>query len=267
MTPAQKLKRIGVSACSKMQNAFPSKKTFSYQANLLFIGGVGHSGTTLLAAKLGNHDKVYLTPREHKLFDPRINDYYRRMFVRELDRVCCEKGCIALIEKTPKNVQGRRVLKRNFPHAKAIITTRNPLDNIASLYARFRNLDGAIYRYKVDNKEALKFKNEEFSLIFPYELFTTNPAEWFTRACNAIGVDFEPQILASGKTGYDHLIANQQEILKSRQAQVQGLINPRIGVYKEILSAGEVAYVLKKTERIAGALGYHGDNFMKHASQ
>src|SRR5690625_2820607 len=118
-----------------------------------FVAGCGHSGTTLLASRLANHPEAFLIARETGAFFPDIGLYGSKLLVREWAFMAKYLSKQWVIEKTPKHLHCARRIKRVVPDAKVVVTVRNPLDNIASLFKRFGDLKYCIERWCLDNQE------------------------------------------------------------------------------------------------------------------
>jgi len=140
------------------------KLTPDYQKNYIFIVGCGHSGTTLLAARLGNHDQIHVIPKETGWFLPKrsLRAGKKKMNL-EFSRAK-EDGKKILLEKTPKHIHCIHRILKVYPCAKIIIVHRNCYDNIASLKKRF-NFELALNRWLIDTKPSTELVDNSFFLL------------------------------------------------------------------------------------------------------
>ncbi|GHC32709.1 sulfotransferase family protein [Aidingimonas halophila] len=219
-----------------------------------FVVGCGHSGTTLTAAKLGNHSKAYLIGRETHHFAPAKGLYSSYLVASEWIALFETLGKKVFIEKTPKHVHAVDRILRVLPNARIIVMVRNPLDNCFSLFRRYGDLDYAIDRWNMDNRKALQVIQSSQAKLVSYESMTTAPQEEFGSICHFLGMEWDPSIIESGDTAYDDV--RHERNMTVRQEQVRRPITPSTGAWKEGLTEAQVERVLDQTNPIAGRLGY-----------
>uniref|UniRef100_UPI0024690DBE sulfotransferase family protein n=1 Tax=Chromohalobacter sp. 48-RD10 TaxID=2994063 RepID=UPI0024690DBE len=116
-----------------------------------FVVGCGHSGTTLVAAKLGRHGDAHLIGRETHGYAPACGLRASRRSTQEWLSTLRANNKKLLIEKTPKHVHVIPRVRRVLPEARFLAMVRNPLDNCFSLYQRYGDLGFAIDRWNMDN--------------------------------------------------------------------------------------------------------------------
>ncbi len=104
------------------------------------------------------------------------------------------------IEKTPANCYNFDRFLNDYPEGKIILTTRNPLDAIASLSSRGLSMFDAVVIYLLNNARALTF-TESGLYILKYEDLVLDPTTTVQKLCAFIGVEFEPPMLK--KSGYE----------------------------------------------------------------
>lgn len=219
----------------------------------IFVVGCGHSGTTLVAAKLGNNSCCHLIGHETRNFKP-YNGYKPASLVAQqwIDTAqILHKTCF--IEKTPKHIHTTAKIKKILPDAQFLVMTRNPLDNCASLYQRFRDLEYSIDRWLMDNKAATKL-NARHAFLIKYENVTSSPISTFKQICDFLDINFEESMLAEQQTAYDTM--NQTDNMQIRTRQVSEKIRKNIGSWKKKLSEKQALSVLKKCMPLADRLGY-----------
>jgi len=227
----------------------------------VFVIGCGHSGTTLTAAKLGGHSHVFLIGRETNAFGPSFGAHCSRRIVTEWSYFAELEGKSLILEKTPKHVQSVNRIRRVIPDARFIATVRNPLDNIASLYVRFGNLDAAIGRWKVDNKIILLRQGERYFNVIRYEELTGNPDSGFKELCRYCGLPWESGLLDEGETAYDSV--RQEGNMAIRAAQVAKEIEPKVNTWPSVLTERQASIILRRTKSLAERLGYgYSENLM-----
>jgi Sulfotransferase family len=224
------------------------------RTRFVFVCGCGHSGTTLTAAKLGNHSQVFLIGRETNAFFPERGVQSGKRLVAEWDYFAQAAGKSTVVEKTPKHVQCVRTIRRIVPAARVILTVRNPLDNIASLYRRFGDLEASLGRWIVDNRAVAQLSGSDDTLLVRFEDLTGNPSGEFRRILEFVELPWEANILAPGDTNYGKF--DQDENMSLRAEQVRREIMPRNGVWNEVLSAEQAKWVEARTASLAESLGY-----------
>lgn len=232
----------------------PFVKPISTDFTTCFIVGCGHSGTTLVMAKLGNHPSVFALPKETQNFYPIRGLSTSKAVAREWLTFTQLLGKTVFIEKTPKHIHCIKRIKKILPNSKFIIMLRNPLDNCASLFNRFGDLNYAIERWVIDNTELLKLSSEDNIIIINYETLTAKPICEFKNICLFLNIDWHESIIAHQKTVFDKL--NQTENMKLRQEQVKKKIQQNTGKWKEIFPMTSGYRVLEKTKNLAIKLGY-----------
>lgn len=219
-----------------------------------FVVGCGHSGTTLLAAKLGRLEGCHVPGWETNIFLPDRGLIWSKAACAALLKTAETTGGKLMLEKTPKHVHCASRILSLLPQARFLVMTRNPLDNCASLFERFGRLDEAIERWNLDNRAALELLKIPLSRQVRYEDLVTRPAHTFEAAATFIGLRWDPTALDSGETAYsiDVLEAN----MALRAEQVSRAIEPKLETWRERLSTVQAQKVLAETAAVASLLGY-----------
>ena len=222
--------------------------------SICFIAGCGHSGTSLLNAKLSNHSQIMGIGEETGILGFRKNPFYWKLInsLEALSRLVevNEKSC--LIEKTPKHVYLLDRLRRVYPNAYIILLVRNPLDNIASLHARYHNLEHSIKRWEQDNYEVMRWIKDKRVLIVNYDTLTYDPKNELLRVIKFLKLNWEDGLLAEGKSIYDDV--RQIDNMAIRRVQVRKKIYARKDRWKEVLTLDEAEYVLSRTTMLYNKL-------------
>jgi len=207
----------------------PFVSPISNQCSFVFIVGRGHSGTTLLAGKLGRLDEVFLVGRESRIFAPENGLQTAKVVAKEWCFFAESLGKTTVLEKTPKHVHCVRRIWRVIPTAKVIAVIRNPLDNIASLNTRFSDLNFARERWMVDNTAVLRISEDPRVKLIKYEQLVAEPETVFKTICRFTNLTYSPDILPSGATPFSLYKSNKNQTL--RTGQVARPIGKRIDVW------------------------------------
>lgn len=252
ISPISWLRRGIFSVWNSIPNAFV--KPYNTDTRLVFVCGCGHSGTTLLASRLGQHDDAMLIGRETGVSLPPMSAYCMKRVFREWDHFAQTLGKGTIVEKTPKHIHTIDRIHRLLPQAKFIVVVRNPLDTISSLYIRFGNLDAAIRRWLVDNEKALNSKNMPFVKLVKYEDLTTSPENTLQEICGFLDIEWSDNLVDSGRTRYDEIVQSGNMALRARQ--VSKPIKLITGKWKKTFSDVQVSEVERRTAGVAKMLGY-----------
>ena len=214
-------------------------------AGFAFVLGCGHSGTTLVASRLGNHPDVALIPEETNLFEPRrpLAAARRTLLAARAEAAAAGRGL--LLEKTPKHVRVTGRLRRLLPEARLIVVVRNPLDTCLSLRRRGGTLDQAIDRWLVDNGAALRLAADPLARTFHYEDVTAEPESVFRMMIAFLGLAWDPALLGT-RTAYAS-VAQKTPNMRLRAEQVAQPITANSGKWRDGLTAAEVATIRTRT--------------------
>lgn len=249
----QFIKRKSIYAYSNMPNYFI--KPIKSDKSFLFICGCGHSGTSLLASRLGQHPDALLIGRETHCFDPVKGFLLTSALLKEWEFFADYEKKKLIIEKTPKHIQSINRINNLVPHGKFICIVRNPLDTIASLYKRFGDLNLAINRWIIDNKKVIKYRKNENLIVIYYENLTKNPELSFRSALQFLSMQYSNKVMESGRSGYKNLLEKGGN-MAIRAEQTARDIYPNDGKWRKVLSKDEACLVVSKTKVIAEKLGY-----------
>lgn len=221
---------------------------------VVFVVGCGHTGTTLLSAKLGNHSQIHVVENETSAFIPEHGLVAAHREASLWLQAMEAQQRKVLVEKTPKHVHCVARIRRIFPQAKFIVMTRNPLDTVASLHKRHSKLRRSAERWVIDSAPTLPLVSEG-ALRVRYEDLTARPEQEFARVCAFLGLGFEAGMLEAGDTVYERTSANEN--MQLRRQQVREVITPRIGTWRKALTDDQARVVVKLTKSTAKELGYN----------
>ena len=180
---------------------------------MVFIVGIPRSGTTWLWKLLAEHSYVAVLTREDFEYKDIEKDNrelntipYRRtlqetnMFddfsMRVIKKVIKEKEKNIIIEKTPLHILRLDTIRKEFPNAKIIHITRDPISVYASYtFTEFRNWEHT----GISVQDWVKLYKEMFYQFYPtitdksilslsYEDMLKNPTNTLEEACDFIGI-------------------------------------------------------------------------------
>lgn len=225
--------------------------------NTIFVVGCGHTGTTLMAAKMGQHSKVLAIGKESNVFIPyKCSLYMSSRILSEVVDVAIYNGKTSVLEKTPKHLYFIDRIQKVAPDCKIIAMTRNPLDTVSSLYKRFDDLELCVERWINDNTRVLSEVKKGRVMRVRYEDLTAFPEKTFHDVCKFTGLSFESSMLDGGRTVYlDNEKTSSNMRIRSRQ--VSRKITNNFGGWRKVLSEAQAHYVVDKTKHVAAQLGYH----------
>lgn len=238
-------------------NSIPSafSKPLNSDTLFTFIVGCGHSGTTLMAAKLSIHSEIMGIGRETNALSLGTNSYLSiRSIATEWDYFSEFYGHSCVLEKTPKHIYSYNRAQKIIPNNKFIVMTRNPLDTIASLYKRFHDLDFCIERWIYDNNEVIKLLGKPNTTLVKYEDFTENPEKTLKEVLHFLGYEYEEKTLSSEDTMYSK--TSQADNMKIREQQVSKPIKPNNGGWKQVFDQNQASKIMRDVSKISDKLGY-----------
>lgn len=227
-------------------------KIFGYK--WIFVVGCGHSGTSLVAAMLGAHPRIYAIPFETYAFtkagDP-------KSLLKEIARSCDKRAARYICEKTPIHVTHIPDILKTFPRSHIVVCLREPKDVCASLKRRHGDLEKGVTRWLHDNQCALESMETPNILPLRYEQLIQDTEPTLERLCRALSLKYSPSMLDFWKDERDWFgNVDRKEHEKHRNWQIhQPLMTNRISVYRAELSDDEIAYIDEKTKTLAQALG------------
>jgi hypothetical protein len=153
---------------------------------MVFVMGCAHGGTTLMATILGSHSEYHLIPTETCAYDG-TKWSTKNDLIKEINKSNSTK----IIEKTPSHVFNINLIKDDFPSSHFVVMVRNPLDVVASIYARHGDFNKSIYRCLNDLTGCLSAIKREDAILVEYEDVISNFDLTISKVCNRLGVDFQ----------------------------------------------------------------------------
>lgn len=240
----------------RLIRGLPDALVTPFETNLdtAFVVGCGHSGTTLLAAKLGRLAGCFLPGWETGAFLPDRGLYWSKAAFGTILRTAEAAGGRVVLEKTPKHVHCAARIRRLLPRAKFLVVVRNPVDTCGSLLQRFGDLQAVIERWNMDNAAALSLLDGPASLLVRYEDLTARAEGTFAQAAAFIGLDWDPAALGPGTTAFSTDSPDRNMAL--RAAQVARGVHAAAEGWRDRLSAAQSGQIENDTAAIARRLGY-----------
>lgn len=218
-----------------------------------FVAGCGHSGTTLVASRLGNHPQVALIPEETNLFEPRRPlRAARRALVAALADARRE-GRGMVLEKTPKHVRVTGRIRRLLPDSRLILVVRNPLDTCVSLRKRGGTLGEAVDRWLTDNAAVLAARDAPCARTVHFEALTSDPEPAFRAMVAFLGLPWDDAVL--GTASAYAAVPQKTATMRLRAEQVARPIRPNAGAWRGALTAAEADEVRRRTAGLYADLG------------
>lgn len=238
--------------------SYPFLQPITTEVTSCFVVGCGHSGTTLVAEKMGKNPQSFLVNRETDIFSPPAGLQHAKAAVREWLFFTKFNDKSLLIEKTPKHIHTVNRIRKVLPNSYIVALTRNPLDTIASLYRRFGDLDFSTERWLIDNEAVVKNKGKASDFLpMKYEELTATPAARFQEIFSFIKIPWDPEILKEGRSSFNKGTKMKDiEFSNMRVQQVEAAIRPNNGKWSKVFSDDQAKSVFRKTESLAQELGY-----------
>lgn len=234
--------------------------------NFMFVGGCGHSGTSLLTAILGAHSRIFAIPVETGLFLKSLSEAEIRSaldrHVSENTKPNVEYYC----EKTPSHVFHSKEIIRMFPDAKLVFIVRDPRDVIASFKRREVPVARATRRWENANKAILSATRTLNAHYVKFEELVADPQAALIPLCKFLGIEFERDMLDYWKDDRDWFNVKERRSVERpvgeahrvhRNWQIhQPIMKDQVGSYEDDLSPAEIRMVCDQTSKVAGRLGY-----------
>lgn len=233
------------------------------EIGFVFVVGCGHSGTTLMAAKLGNHPDIFALGRETGVMLPgKYSLYAMKAVADEWSYFAESNGNKLVLEKTPKHLYSYRAIQKVVPNNKFIVLVRNPLDNVASLHKRFNDLDYAIERWLFDTAQALRLDQQDNVKLVRYEDFTREPETTLRSICGFLGLEYRNGMLEETSSIYDKV--KQIDNMKLRRDQVNKPVTANEGGWRKVFDEGQAREILARAGSLVEKLGYDANKLLNH---
>lgn len=247
--------------------------------NLIIVGGVPRSGTSLVQKILDLHPEIYGGPEFdnlpriahlYKLFKEgietgRLSSYFNtgeltqhfKNFIESLFSNISNHKLKYVSEKSPSNALAISELKAILPESKFIIVIRNPRAIIASLRVVNKRSNVKIEQGKYLCKDIVmigkyydsiqKVVNESNVHLVYYEELVKDPENTVTKMCEFLNIQFTPEMLDTDKKNVtSELISSQNKTLSAWYKPEEfdrKIQDTEIENWKKMLSANECRYI------------------------
>ncbi|MDB5577162.1 MAG: sulfotransferase [Bradyrhizobium sp.] len=233
----------------------------------LFVGGSGHSGTTLLTVMLGFHSRIYSFRDETYVFRSDLSDDRIRETLATISAQRDKADVDYVCEKSPSHIRKCHEIFRLYPDAKFVAIKREPRDVIASFKRRGVTVDRGLHNWLYAYRRLLRWEMEKLPLhSVRFEDLIRDPAGTLSGICAYLGLAYEPAMLDYWKdrrpwqgveeirkpetvTGTNHVIYRNWQVH-------QPLMSDRIGTYRSDLSDDELRLIDSQVSKVAERLGY-----------
>jgi hypothetical protein len=208
---------------------------------MIFVSGPPHSGTTLTATVIGVNSRCYLIPSESGAYFQAHIQTLRKPFVRKVAAIESE----FVVEKTPHHIFNINKIKEDFSDGKFIVTMRNPIDIVGSLFKTYDDFNFSVYTCSDYLSSCISAMNSGVYLI-EYEDIIENFDKTISDACEYIGIDFEDRM----KNFHEHSplwfekAIDSDEHLKRRSEQMRQPLFDGRGIGNKILDSEQIDQVL-----------------------
>lgn len=141
---------------------------------------------------------------------------YANSFVRTLDEATTLQGKTHWLEKSPVHLRSIETIKRHVPRARFLHLIRRGPDNIASLYDVTQknrewwgtkwSLEYCVQYWIDDARISLQYQNDPSHLVVTYNEVVDVPNIAITRACEFMGLPFDPAMLTNYAQSADQVV-------------------------------------------------------------
>jgi len=216
---------------------------------VIFIVGVGRSGTSMLQSMLNSHSQIAFPPETHfirnylakyedlaKIKTEIINDedlqklnidildllekttdsveFYKLLLQKYLEKE--NKNIIG--DKDPKNIEYLKTIKKYFPNAYIIHIYRDPRAVIASRLKAKWSKDRPFWQHLLAYKAQFNYGREVGEKLFDdnyieikYEKLVENPQEELQRLCKSLDISYENGMLDFYKQAQKVVVGEEKD--------------------------------------------------------
>ncbi len=238
----------------KMALLFKTTRSLGWadQARLVIAAFESHRFFPLWQVNLGGvYQKILALPKNERSLARIIDEVYMTYAAQAFP------GAKMWGDQSPIHTFYLPYIKRIFPQARYIHMLRDGRDVTASLVSRFGedHLYESVLRWKTSLKRINQFRKQIQSrqyLEVRYEDLVREPEQVLQQVCQFIGIDYSTVMLDYWKlpSTIEHKYDSYHKNLE------KPVFDSSIGKWKEVLSAEQQQYVLKKMSRALKELGY-----------
>ena len=214
-----------------------SNRRFENSRNYVFIVGMPRSGSTLLENILSLNPEVTdmgeVNFLEESIKEVKDFKYVLSCYEKKVENKF--KSSIIYTDKNLFNYMYCPIISKFFPEAKIINCTRNPLDNILSIYrANFLNQPFSfslsdisnLYLHYFETMEEYKIKYTSSILDYNYEDLVKNPNSVIPKIINWLNWDWDEKYLSPHE--------NKRNVFTASSAQIRKkFYSSSIGIWRE----------------------------------
>ena len=164
--------------------------------NWLCIAGCGHTGTTLLAKMIAQSEEVFCNFKENGQFLT-YNSLHVSDLVIGFEVEAQREGKSVILEKTPRHIWHLDFIRKTLgSNSRFILTVREPIATIKSLYRRTENLSSSIQRVQDDLLLTLRSRTDSDVMIIRYEDLISETRKTLVEICKFSRIDFSEKMLS-----------------------------------------------------------------------
>ena len=158
-----------------------------------FVGGCGHSGTTLIANILSTHQNLYVPLRETRLF--LTQPWKRRQRYTQLAKETVASGKPYLVEKSPAHIRCIDEIRTIFPKARFVVPVRDGRDVVASFYKRYNDKKRGLTAWLTSNEVVAQNLNAPDLYVYRHEDLVDDLEGKLREICTFLNVPFDHDLL------------------------------------------------------------------------
>ncbi|MDD9969497.1 MAG: sulfotransferase [Myxococcales bacterium] len=235
----------------------------------VFVGGCGHSGTTLAKELLCAHPAIQRTPQGINLFD--LDAGTRQHTIAEWNADCARLRRPRWLAKSASYVRNIEDIFGAFPLAHMVLMIRDGRDVALSLRKR-DDLESGVQRWLSDNTAAKPFFADPRLLTVRYEQLVRAPEATMRTVLEFLGEPYDADIFEfwqANRRRYEvpdglgrslHRSQDQSDFMTLRHWQVSQPLYDGSGRWRSELHAHEKAYIKRHANQLLLELGYLQDD-------
>lgn len=207
----------------------------------IFVLGGKHCGTTLTATILGANSRCFLIPMESGAYSIEHIRQLRRPFIKQVSKIDSD----FVVEKTPDHVYQIDKIQKDWPDSAIFVVTRNPIDQVASMFKRNKNFNKSVYDCSNDLSACIYAINKENTFLVQYEDIVKNFNKTVSQMCNFAKINFESSMINfydHSPTWYQNQLHDEHHRIRSEQMKTP--LFDDSGKGKSILNQSQIDQVV-----------------------
>jgi hypothetical protein len=174
----------------------PASERSAGDQEYIFVGGAGHSGTTLMLALVDTHKEVTSVPVETGVFVRIKDDAALKQAVESWPKKYkLNESARYIAEKTPSHCCHLGRIFKLFPNSRIIMMVRDGRDAAVSELKRLGNFEAAVHSWRIHNNSALRFYSDPRVHVVKYEELVGDLEKTLRGVCKFLDLEFEPAML------------------------------------------------------------------------